>query len=131
MKDITITDSIIIGVAQAFALIPGSSRSGTTITGGLFVGLTRESAARFSFLLSVPAIFASGILELYESLKFIDSSMALNLIVSTIVSGICGYAAIDFLLKYLRKNTTFIFIYYRIALGIAIIILLSTTIIKP
>ncbi|MDO8549104.1 MAG: undecaprenyl-diphosphatase UppP [Ignavibacteria bacterium] len=131
MKDITIFDSLLIGIAQAFALIPGSSRSGTTITGGLFVGLNRESAARFSFLLSVPAILASGLLQLYEALKFIDSSMAFNLIVSTIFSAISGYAAIDFLLKYLRKNTTFIFIYYRIALGIAIIVLLLTAIIQP
>ena len=131
MKDITILDSLLIGIAQAFALIPGSSRSGTTITGGLFVGLNRESAARFSFLLSVPAILASGLLQLYEALKFIDSSMTFNLIVCTIFSAISGYAAIDFLLKYLRKNTTFIFIYYRIALGIAIIVLLLTAIIQP
>ena len=130
MKDITIRDSFLMGIAQAFALIPGSSRSGTTITGGLFVGLTRETAARFSFLLSVPAIFASGLLQLYEAVQFIDSSMAVNLIVSTIVSGISGYAAIDFLLKYLRKNTTFIFIYYRIVLGIVIIILLTAGIIQ-
>ncbi len=131
VKDITIKDSIIIGIAQAFALIPGSSRSGTTITGGLFVGLDRESAARFSFLLSIPAVFLSGVFELYESLKFIDLSMMANMIVSTIVSGICGYIAIDFLLKYLRKNTTFLFIYYRIALGIAIIILLTSGFIQP
>jgi undecaprenyl-diphosphatase len=131
IKDITIKDSIIIGIAQAFALIPGSSRSGTTITGGLFVGLDRESAARFSFLLSIPAVFLSGLFELYEALKFIDPSLIANMIVSTIVSGIFGYIAIDFLLKYLRKNTTFLFIYYRIALGIAIIILITYGIIQP
>jgi undecaprenyl-diphosphatase len=130
IKDISVINVLLIGIAQAFALIPGSSRSGTTITGGLFVGLNRESAARFSFLLSVPAILGSGLLQLYEALEFIDSSMAVNLIISTIVSGICGYIAIDFLLKYLRKNTTFIFIWYRIALGIIILILLSTTIIQ-
>jgi undecaprenyl-diphosphatase len=131
IKDISVINVLLIGIAQAFALIPGSSRSGTTITGGLFVGLNRESAARFSFLLSVPAILGSGLLQLYEALEFINSSMAVNLIISTIVSGICGYIAIDFLLKYLRKNTTFLFIYYRIALGIIILILLSTAIIQP
>lgn len=131
IKDITILNAIVIGIAQAFALIPGSSRSGTTITGGLFVGLKRESAARFSFLLSVPAILGSGLLQLYEALEFIDSTMVVNLIVATIVSGISGYFAIDFLLKYLRKNSTFLFIYYRIALGIAILILLSTATIQP
>jgi undecaprenyl-diphosphatase len=131
IKDISVINVLLIGIAQAFALIPGSSRSGTTITGALFVGLNRESAARFSFLLSVPAILGSGLLQLYEALEFINSSMAVNLIISTIVSGISGYVAIDFLLKYLRKNTTFIFIWYRIALGIIILILLSTAIIQP
>ncbi len=124
VKDLSVVDSLVIGFAQAFALIPGSSRSGTTITGGLFMGLNREAAARFSFLLSVPAVFASGLLEFYESLKFIDVSMAVNLFVSTIASGISGYIAIGFLLKYLRKNSTFIFVYYRIAVGFLILILL-------
>ncbi len=131
MKDLSLFDSIIIGIAQAMALIPGSSRSGTTITGGLFMGLTRESAARFSFLLSIPSVFASGMLELYEQIKFIDQSGVVNLIIATVVSGISGYAAIDFLLKYLRKNTTFVFIYYRIALGVLILILISLNILKP
>ena len=129
--NITVLDSIIIGIAQAISLIPGSSRSGTTITAGLFVGLKREAAARFSFLLSVPAVLASGVLQLYEALKFIDQSMAVNIIVATVVSGISGYLAIDFLLKYLKKNTTFIFVFYRIALGIFILILLFNNIIQP
>jgi len=131
VDNITIFDSIIIGIAQAISLIPGSSRSGTTITAGLFVGLKREAAARFSFLLSVPAVLASGVLQLYEALKFIDQTMAVNIIVATIVSGISGYLAIDFLLKYLKKNTTFVFIFYRIALGIFILILLFNNIIQP
>lgn len=131
LEDITIKDSLIIGIAQAFALIPGSSRSGTTITGGLFVGLKRETAARFSFLLSVPAIFGSGMLQLVEALAYLDSAMMLNLITATIMSAISGYMAIDFLLKFLRKYTTFTFVYYRIALGLLIIILLSLNIIQP
>ena len=129
--NITVLDSIIIGIAQAISLIPGSSRSGTTITAGLFVGLNREAAARFSFLLSVPAVLASGLLQLYEAIKFIDQSMAVNIIVATFVSGISGYLAIDFLLKFLKKNTTFVFIFYRIALGIFILILLFNNIIQP
>jgi undecaprenyl-diphosphatase len=131
IKDISILDSFFIGVAQSFALIPGSSRSGTTITGGLFLGLNREAAARFSFLLSIPAVLASGLLELYESLKFLDASMSINLIIATLFSAVSGYAAIDFLLKYLRKNSTFVFIYYRIILGILILILLWSYIIHP
>jgi undecaprenyl-diphosphatase len=131
VENTTILDSIIIGIAQAISLIPGSSRSGTTITAGLFVGLNREAAARFSFLLSVPAVLASGTLQLYEALKFIDQTMAVNIIVATVVSGISGYLAIDFLLKYLKKNTTFVFIFYRIVLGIFILILLFNNIIQP
>jgi len=131
IKDISILDSFFIGVAQSFALIPGSSRSGTTITGGLFLGLNREAAARFSFLLSIPAVLASGLLELCESLKFLDASMSINLIIATLFSAVSGYAAIDFLLKYLRKNSTFVFIYYRIILGILILILLWSYIIHP
>ncbi len=130
LKDITIKDSLVIGIAQCFALVPGSSRSGTTITGGLFMGLTRETAARFSFLLSIPAVFASGLLELFESLKYLQGAMTVNLIVSTVVSGVCGYMAIDFLLKYLKKNTTFLFIYYRIAAGILIYVFLLTQVIR-
>jgi len=131
LEHITIKDSFIIGIAQAFALIPGSSRSGTTITGGLFLGLKRDVAARFSFLLSIPAVLASGLFELVDSLNYLTANMALNIVVATIVSGISGYIAIDFLLKFLKKHTTFLFVYYRIAAGIFILILLLTNIIKP
>lgn len=131
IKDITLFDSIMIGIAQAVALIPGSSRSGTTITGGLFLGLKRDVAARFSFLLSVPAILASGVLQLYEALKFINADLISNLIVATVFSAISGYLAIDFLIKFLKKNSTFVFIYYRIALGILILSLLYLNVINP
>ena len=124
-------DALIIGIGQTVALIPGSSRSGTTITAGLFLGLSRETAARFSFLLSIPAVLASGLLELKESLPYINFAESVNLIIATAVAGISGYMAIDFLLKYLRKNTTFIFVYYRIILGAGIIILLYLTLLKP
>lgn len=131
LKDITMLDSILIGFAQAVALIPGSSRSGTTITGGLFLGLKRDVAARFSFLLSVPAVLASGLLQLKESLAYINYDMAVSIVVATVVSGISGYLAIDFLLKFLKKNSTFVFIFYRIALGALILFLIYSNIIKP
>lgn len=131
INDISIIDSLIIGLAQAVSLIPGSSRSGTTITAGLFVGLNRAAAARYSFLLSVPAVFASGILQLFEALEFIDPNMIVNLLVATVVSAISGYLAIDFLLKFLKKHSTFLFIYYRIGLGILIIFLLLNNFIQP
>ena len=121
MKSATWIDSLIVGFAQSLALIPGSSRSGTTITAGLFLGITREDAARFSFLLSVPAVFASGMLELYQMRHFIHDIGILNVVASTIVAGIVGYASIAFLLKYLRTHTTFVFIYYRLALGLILL----------
>ena len=131
INEITIKDSLIIGIAQVLALIPGSSRSGTTITAGLFVGLKRDVAARFSFLLSIPAVFGSGIFQLFDSIEYLDSAMVLNLIVATIFSAISGYLAIDFLLKFLKKHSTYLFVYYRIAIGLFILILLFTNSIKP
>ncbi|HZW37661.1 MAG TPA: undecaprenyl-diphosphatase UppP [Ignavibacteriaceae bacterium] len=131
IEEVKLKDALFIGIAQCFALIPGASRSGTTITGGLFAGLNRETAARFSFLLSMPAIAGSGLLQMYEAVEFIDDSMLFSLIIAIIVAGISGYLAIDFLLKFLKNNTTFIFIYYRIILGILILIMLFNNYIKP
>lgn len=122
----TIKDGIIIGLAQALALIPGSSRSGVTITAGLFRGLKRDDAARFSFLLSLPAIFLSGVYELYKERHILlDESLA-GLITATVVSGIVGYYSIEFLLNYLRTKSNMVFIVYRILLGVLILILLGT-----
>jgi undecaprenyl-diphosphatase len=130
-KDLKWYDALIIGFAQSLALIPGSSRSGTTITAGLFLGFDRETAARFSFLMSIPAVAASGLLEFYQSLKHIDHSGMMDLIAGTVAAAIIGYLSIDLLLKYLKKNTTFIFIIYRIAVGIIILILLGKGILLP
>lgn len=121
MAEATWLDALIVGIAQAMALIPGSSRSGTTITAGLFVGLRREDAARFSFLLSVPAILASGLLQLYEMRSFIGALGVANVVIATVISGIVGYASIDFLLKYLRSHSTLLFIIYRIILGVLVL----------
>ncbi|MEW6060624.1 MAG: undecaprenyl-diphosphatase UppP [Bacteroidota bacterium] len=120
-------EAFIIGIAQAVALIPGSSRSGTTITGGLLVGLNRETAARFSFLLSLPSVFAAGVLELVKEREFLLSSEvgSINLIVATVVSGIVGYVSIAFLLNYLKSHSTYIFIIYRIILGALLLYLLN------
>ena len=95
------------------------------------MGLNREAAARFSFLLSIPAIFASGILQLKEGLEFLSNEHLVAILVATIVSGISGYLAIDFLLKFLRKNSTTLFIVYRIAAGIIILALLFSNQITP
>ncbi len=123
VRHLRISDAIIVGISQVFALIPGCSRSGSTITGGLFAGLKRESAARFSFLLSIPAIGASGLLELPKALQSTHTSPT-TLAVATIAAGISGYGAIAFLLKFLQNNSTVVFVIYRILLGVAILVLL-------
>jgi len=117
MDNLTIGDALAVGGAQVLALIPGSSRSGSTIMGGLFAGETRETAARFSFLLSIPAIAASGLLELKEATAILPSNSYLPLVVSTVVSGVVGYASIWFLLRYLRRHSTSVFIIYRLIVG--------------
>ncbi len=119
MEQLGISDAVVMGCAQVLALIPGSSRSGSTIMGGLFAGLTRETAARFSFLLSIPAIAASGVLELKEAMHKLPAGSRLPLIVATIVSGVVGYISIWFLLRFLRTHSTGVFIVYRLLVGSA------------
>lgn len=131
MNRLGIFDALIVGFAQCIALIPGASRSGATIMGGLFAGQTRETAARFSFLLSIPAILASGLLELKEAIEILPKDDLTPLIAGTIVSGLVGYASIWFLLWYLRKRSNNIFIVYRIVVGAAILALLYYGVISP
>jgi len=125
MDRLRVSDALAVGSAQVLALIPGSSRSGSTIMGGLFSGLTRETAARFSFLLSIPAIAASGLLELKEAVTKLPAGSYGSLAVATVVSGVVGYASIWFLLRYLRTHSTSVFIVYRVIVGIAILVALS------
>ena len=132
VKDLNTFDALFIGFFQSLALIPGTSRSGSTISGGFFRNMTRESSARFSFLLSIPAVLISGVYELYSERAALLSSgdSTISLIIGTIVSGIVGYLSIWFLLSYLKKHSMMIFIIYRIAFGILILILLSANIIS-
>lgn len=130
LDSLTLFDALVIGTAQAMALIPGSSRSGTTITAGLFLNLTRESAARFSFLLSIPAVAASGLYEFTKVQEGIGGFGFLNLAAATVVSGVVGYAAIAWLLKFLVTHTTFSFVVYRIALGVLLLVLLNVGVLK-
>lgn len=125
MQQLGVVDALSVGGAQVLALIPGSSRSGSTIMGGLFAGETREAAARFSFLLSIPAIAASGLLELKEAIAKLPSGTYMALAVATVVSGIVGYLSIWFLLRYLRTHSTGVFIAYRLIVGGLILLALA------
>jgi undecaprenyl-diphosphatase len=119
-------DGIFIGFAQALALIPGVSRSGATISAGLLRGFDRAAAARYSFLLSVPAVVLSGLFELREIGGEDDNASAAATIIATIAAFISGYAAIAWLLRYLANHSLAIFVAYRIPLGIAVIALAAT-----
>ena len=131
MEALGLGDALAVGFAQCLALIPGASRSGSTIMGGLFAGEERETAARFSFLLSIPAVGASGLLELKEALHKLPHGNGAQLFVATVVSGIVGYASIWFLLRYLRTHSTAVFIAYRLAVGAFILVLLFRGVIQP
>jgi undecaprenyl-diphosphatase len=136
VADVSWLDALWVGVWQAMALMPGGSRSGTTITAGLFAGLSRSAAARFSFLLSLPIVFAAGMKELFDEYKklyvpsgppslFASSGELLNLAVGLVVSAVVGYLSIAWLLGYLRAHTTFAFVVYRIVLGVTLLALLA------
>jgi undecaprenyl-diphosphatase len=131
MEQLGVLDAVAVGCAQVLALIPGASRSGSTIMAGLFVGEKRETAARFSFLLSIPAIGASGLLELPKALRQTPEGSGLSLVVATIMAGLVGYASIWFLLRFLRTHSTGIFIGYRLFVGVLIIMMLASGYLSP
>jgi len=131
VEQLTLRDGIVMGSAQALALIPGVSRSGGTITAGLFLGLTREAAARYSFLLAIPAVLASGLFSLPDAFAPAEPGLlqasGAQLLVATLVAFVVGYASIAWLLRYVVNHTIYLFVYYRIALGILVLVLLTTT----
>ncbi|MCE9673836.1 undecaprenyl-diphosphate phosphatase [Myxococcus stipitatus] len=131
LADMRWKDGILIGLWQALALIPGSSRSGTTLTGGLSLGLKREDAARYSFLLSIPATTLAGIFELKHLLEATERPSAVSLWVGTLVAFASGMAAIAWLLNYLRSRTTLVFVVYRVALGLLLLGLLQAGVLQP
>ncbi len=133
MADIGWKEALLIGLAQSIALIPGSSRSGVTITGGLFLNLSREAAARFSFLLSLPSVFAAALLQLYKTWDIIAAfpENMTNILAATVVAGIIGYTSIAFLLNYLKTHTTTIFIAYRLVAGAAVLYLVVSGSLQP
>src|SRR5438309_872708 len=120
----TVGDGVAIGIGQCLALIPGSSRSGSTIMTAIFRGIDRPTAARYSFLLSLPAVGAAGFLELFKERHHLGELGWTSIIVAIVVAFVSGYASIWFLLRYLKTHTTSIFVYYRLALGVVMIALL-------
>ncbi len=117
LERMTVRQGLALGLAQAMALIPGVSRSGGTITAGLFLGLTRQAAVRFSFLLAIPAVVASGIFQLPDVLTPGGPSVAQMVVATAIAFGV-GYAAIAWLLRYVEHHSVYVFVWYRIALGV-------------
>ena len=123
-EQLNLMDAIAIGFGQCLALIPGSSRSGSTIMAALFRGVDRPTAARYSFLLSIPAVGAAGFLELFKERHHLGEIGWTAIVVSIVLAFISGYASIWFLLRYLKTHTTSIFVYYRLALGAVMVALL-------
>ncbi len=128
LSAITRRDAIVVGFAQALALIPGVSRSGATISAGLFLGMDRVSAARFSFLLSIPAVVLSGVYELKDVLGgSAEGAAGLGpTAVATVFAFVSGYVSIAFLLRFLTTHTTAVFVAYRVALGAVVLVLAAT-----
>jgi undecaprenyl-diphosphatase len=124
IEDLTVKDAGLIGLAQAAALIPGVSRSGSTMSAGLFLGLDRAAAARYSFLLSVPAVVLSGLFELRD----VGEGTGVGIVptaIATILAFIVGYASIAWLLKFLVRHPVTVFVIYRVGLGVILLVLVA------
>ena len=129
VEQLTWRDAVIVGFSQCLALIPGVSRSGATISAGLFLGMERELAARFGFLLAIPAVFASGLFSLPDAFAPVTDGMSATgaqLLVSILIAFVVGYAAIAWFLKFLVNHGMYWFVGYRVILGTVVLILLGT-----
>jgi undecaprenyl-diphosphatase len=125
VADMTFNTALGFGLGQALAVIPGVSRSGASISFGLFAGFNRAAAARFSFLIGIPAVLASGLIEFKDSYQQLDAAALSGTIVATITSFVVGYAVIAGLLKYLNKGSFMPFVIWRLVVGIALLVMLS------
>ncbi|WP_405610062.1 undecaprenyl-diphosphate phosphatase [Streptomyces sp. NBC_00076] len=130
IENLGVKDGLIYGLCQACALIPGVSRSGATISGGLFMGYTREAAARYSFLLAIPAVLASGLFEVKDAMESDHISWGPTIFATVIAFG-TGYAVIAWFMKFISTKSFMPFVWYRIALGIVIIALVATGSLSP
>ncbi|MET9508323.1 undecaprenyl-diphosphate phosphatase [Streptomyces flavidovirens] len=130
LKELGVRDGLIFGVCQAMALIPGVSRSGATISGGLLMGYTREAAARYSFLLAIPAVLASGVFELKDASEGGHVSWGPT-VFATIIAFLVGYAVIAWFMKFITTKSFMPFVIYRILLGIVLFVLVGTDTLSP
>jgi undecaprenyl-diphosphatase len=129
IEEFTWRDSVVIGAAQCLALVPGVSRSGATISAGLFLGQKRDAAARFGFLLAIPAVLASGLFSLPDAFHPSGAGLSATgpqLIVSIVIAFVIGYAAVSWFLKFLVRHGMYWFVGYRVVLGVVLLILLGT-----
>lgn len=129
VEQLTWKDSVIVGLAQCLALVPGVSRSGATISAGLFLGMNRELAARFGFLLAIPAVLASGLFSLPDAFKPVTEGMSATgaqLTVAILIAFVVGYAAVSWFLKFLVRHSMYWFVGYRVVLGVTVLALLGT-----
>ena len=124
LQQMKTTDGVLLGFAQAMALIPGVSRSGGTITAGLFLGLTRVAAVRYSFLLAIPAVVAAGIFQIPDVFAG-DGPSALQMVVAALIAFVVGYAAIAWLLRYVERHSVYLFVVYRVVLGALLFVALG------
>lgn len=125
VSDVTFNSAVGFGLGQALAVIPGVSRSGASISFGLFAGFNRAAAARFSFLIGIPAVLASGLIEFKDSYQQLDAAALSGTVVATITSFVVGYAVIAGLLKYLNKGSFMPFVIWRLVVGVALLVMLS------
>ncbi|MEU1179118.1 undecaprenyl-diphosphate phosphatase [Streptomyces sp. NPDC005820] len=130
LENLGVRDGLIFGLCQACALIPGVSRSGATISGGLFMGYKREAAARYSFLLAIPAVLASGLFETKDALETGHVDWPPTLF-ATVIAFASGYAVIAWFMKFISTKSFMPFVYYRVALGVVIIALVATGSLSP
>jgi undecaprenyl-diphosphatase len=133
INELTLRDGVAMGIAQCFALVPGVSRSGATISAGLFLGLTRETATRFSFLLAIPAVVAAGLFSIPDVMSRGGTGLqptVAQMVVATALAFAVGYAAIAWLLRWVAHHSVYIFVAYRIFLGILVLALLATGVIS-
>ncbi|KAA8889639.1 undecaprenyl-diphosphate phosphatase [Nocardia colli] len=133
LEQLTTRDGLVMGFAQCLALIPGVSRSGATSSAGLFLGLTREASVRFSFLLAIPAVTASGLFSIPDAFKPAGEGLnasGAQLIVATLLAFVVGYASVAWLLKFVAKHSLDWFVGYRIVLGLTVMGLLATGVVS-